>query len=197
MNKNFQRINKNFLAIRGFSLIEVVVVIILIGILAAVSIPELIRSRRMWRFAQMQQQLVADLRETRQLAMSQRQNVQFRYDDNTKQTVIVPNPPLTPRVRDLTGESLNIGDIKYEAMPLAPNSVEGGTAFRTVPVAGIVTVTFNSRGDAIDVAGAPLNYALFFYNDHTNNETAFAVSVLGLGGRVRIWRYNAGTNQYE
>jgi hypothetical protein len=48
----------------------------------------------------------------------------------------------------------------------------------------------------LDAAGNPINKALFFYHSKNPLKTAFAVSVLGAGGRVKVWRYSQGVNKY-
>jgi prepilin-type N-terminal cleavage/methylation domain-containing protein len=197
---------------RGVTAVELIIVLLLIGLLAAFAIPQLISSRRMMKFAAIQQQLVVSLREARQLAMSQRRRVTLQYDDTNKlirtfELPIIPAPAVVVdvlgppgdarnRVIRLTVNGLSAGEIVNNAPAGAPTTL-GDTSTKTDPLpvplpAGVngVNITFNPRGDAVDAAGAPTNTALFFYNNRPGSEAAFAVSILGPGGRVRIWRYN-------
>jgi hypothetical protein len=48
----------------------------------------------------------------------------------------------------------------------------------------------------VDASDNPQNRALFFYDAYSPNQTAFAISILGAGGRVKIWRYSEGANLY-
>lgn len=195
----------------GFSLLEMLIVIIIIAILAAVAIPQLLASRRLIKFSGIQQQLVASLREARQKAMTQNRDITLQYDDTNKLIRIfepLPNPPppvvsiLGPlgdprnRVVVLTGDGLLASDLIYGASPTVPVAARKcGDATVVTPLSGgVVDVTFNARGDAVDAVSAPTNAAFFFYEN--NSKATFAVSILGPGGRVRIWRYNNGTT-YE
>ena len=205
MKKISQIVSDKHATSRGVTAFEMIIVLVIIGLLAAFAIPQLISARRLMKFSGIQQQLVASLRDARQLAMSERRKVTLRYDDNSKllrtyELPIVPAPPVSvdvlgpqgdPRNRivSLTDNGLLASDIVYGAPGAAPTTL-ADTSSITNPISGFVDVTFNPRGDVIDVATGQLdnNKALFFYEN--NSKTAFAVSILAPGGRIRIWKYN-------
>jgi hypothetical protein len=60
----------------------------------------------------------------------------------------------------------------------------------------VVNITFRSDGTAVDAAGNYANPTLFFYNNLVPNQTASAVSVLGAGGRIKVWRYSTSASKY-
>jgi prepilin-type N-terminal cleavage/methylation domain-containing protein len=86
-------------SIRGFSLIELLIVVAITGLLTAIAIPAMISQRRLLRSAAVPREIMTQLRYARQLAMSQRQSITFQYDDSTKQIIIINhnnNQTLTP-----------------------------------------------------------------------------------------------------
>lgn len=59
-----------------------------------------------------------------------------------------------------------------------------------------MTVTFQPDGSVVNSSSNPVSNALFFYNNKSPLQTASAISILGSGGRVKMWRYNPPTNTY-
>jgi prepilin-type N-terminal cleavage/methylation domain-containing protein len=74
---------------KGFSAIELLVVLAVAGVLMAIALPAMISQRRLSRFSGVTREFVTQLRYARQLAMSQRQAITFQYDDATKEIKII------------------------------------------------------------------------------------------------------------
>jgi prepilin-type N-terminal cleavage/methylation domain-containing protein len=186
---------------KGFSLPELVVVLLVVAILLVIALPQIISSRRLFRFSGLQRQVTTSLREARQEAMSQRKPVTFRYDNTSKyiityggdfgalgdaKNVIVP----------LAGSGVEAADVKYGRPTGVPTSALSDTTNQTNLSSNAVEITFQPDGSVLDASSNPQNQALFFYHDKYRLDTAFAVSVLGAGGRVKVWRYSRGVNSY-
>lgn len=186
---------------RGVSLPELLIVFFVIAILIVLALPQLISSRRAFRFAGMQRQLVSSLREARQEAMSQRTAITFRYDDADKKLVVYGGSFGTlgntkNRVITVAGEGLQPGEVIYGRPAGAPVSALADSATMTSLSSNAVEIRFQADGSVVDASDVPINKALFFYNSKNPAETAFAVSVLGAGGRAKVWRYSQGVNAY-
>jgi len=185
----------------GFSIPELVVVLLVGAIILVLALPQIISSRRLFRFAGVQRQVATALREARQEAMGQRRPITVRYDNTAKTMTMFGGEfgalgDAKNRVAMLADAGLESGDIVYGRPPGASTAALADTTNLTALTSGAVELTFQSDGSMLDGSGNPQSKALFFYHDKYRNETAFAISVLGAGGRIKIWRYSDGANTY-
>lgn len=186
---------------KGFSMPELVIVLLIAAIILVLALPQIISSRRLMKFSSVQRQIASSLTETRQEAMSQRRSVTFRYDDTSKRLIIFGGSfgafgNAQNKTIDLEGFGVAPTEIKYGRPTGVPTAALTDTTNLTSLTASIIEITFQPDGSVIDASNNPQNKALFFYNDKYPNDTAFAVSVLGAGGRVKIWRYKQSVNSY-
>ena len=186
---------------KGFSLPELVIALLVVAIILVLALPHIISSRRLSRFSGLQRQVVASLRDTHQEAMSQRKPITFRYQNNKKQIIIYGGSfgaygDQKNIVHEMADSGLEKNDIKYGRPSGVSNlALEDGTNL-TALSDNIVEITFQPDGSVVDASNNPQNNALFFYHAKHRKETAFAVSILGAGGRAKLWRYSKGVNQY-
>ncbi|MEP6900838.1 MAG: prepilin-type N-terminal cleavage/methylation domain-containing protein [Actinomycetota bacterium] len=185
----------------GFSLPELLVVLLVAAIILVLALPQILSSRRLFRFSGLQRQVATSLREARQESMSQRKPITFRYDNANK--IIVTYGGSFGALGDpknnivaLTGSGVELDDVIYGRPAGVPASALSDTTNLTNLSSNAVEITFQLDGSVIDAGNNPQNQALFFYHDKYRLETAFAVSVLGAGGRIKVWRYSQGVNGY-
>lgn len=186
---------------KGFSLPELIIVLLVAAIIIVLALPQIISSRRLFRFAGLQRQVAASLRDARQEAMSQRKPVTFRYEHNKKQIIIYGGSfgafgDKKNLVHEMTDSGLAINDLKYGRPSGVSTTALGDGTNLTAVSNNMVEITFQPDGSVVDASNNPQNKALFFYHDKHRKETAFAVSVLGAGGRAKLWRYSQGVNKY-
>jgi len=186
---------------QGFSLPEIVVVLLVIAILVVLALPQIISSRRLFRFSAMQRQVASSLVDARQEAMSQRTPITFRYNNRDKQIIYYGGSfgafgNSNNKVIELSGAGVADTEIVYGRPNGAPASALSDSSSMTPVANRVVDITFQSDGSVIDAGNNPTNNALFFYNRKYARESAFAISVLGAGGRVKVWRYNKTIREY-
>lgn len=187
---------------KGVGLVEIIIVLLVVAIIVVLALPQIIASRRLLRFSGLQRQVAASLRDARQEAMSQRTPVTFRFDNATKKIVVYGGSlgalgSGNNRALAVATDGLLPQEVVYGRPPGATVAALGDSSNLTTLSGDAVEVQFQPDGSVIDTAtGSPRNKAMFFYNTKTPAATAFAVSVLGAGGRAKIWRYSPNANAY-
>lgn len=186
---------------KGFGLLELLIVLLVVAIIVVLALPQIISSRRLFRFSGMQRQVTTALREARQEAMSQRKPITFQYDNNQKNIIIwggnLGNAGAAEnRIIPVAGDGLSPDDLVY-GRPSGVSSAALSDGSNISPLSSNkLEIVFQSDGSVVDANDNPQNKALFFYSPINPDESAFAVSVLGAGGRVKFWQYNKGANSY-
>ena len=203
----------------GRTVIETLIVITIACLLTSVAVPQMIAGRRLLRSANLPREIAAQMRYTRQQAMSQRQAFTFQYDNSTK----------TIRIFDHNNTSCNMTGVEVLSAPGYPNTACTTTVL-TMPMAtggglpasvlsygipsgissttlddgntmtaltgSVINITFQPNGTVVDTLGNYAKPAIFLYNNQVPTETAVAVSVLGGAGRIKVWRYSASASKY-
>jgi type II secretory pathway pseudopilin PulG len=199
--------------IAGHSLVELLIVVALIGAVTSIALPQLLAQRRLTRSIGITREILTQLRETRQLAMSQRQAFTFQYDNATKQISIIdhnanPGPATlvngtyatTASTRIINRAPLADSAISAEMTYGIPTGVPAGPLGDGIAMTPLVNnqlnITFQPDGSVVDAGGNPEGRAMFIHNLRAPQGTASAISVMGASGRVKIWRYSASANNY-
>lgn len=195
INKRFKKDHK------GFSLPELLIVLLIVSILVVLALPQVISSRRLFRFAGIQRQVTSTLVDVRQEAMTQRTPLTFRYDNVNKNIVIYGGSygalgDSKNRKEELTDSGMEKNDLVYNRPSGAPSSALSDTSNISPLTGGAIDITFQADGSVIDASNNPVNNALFFYHKKYAADSAFAVSILGAGGRVKVWRYSKAIKAY-
>jgi Tfp pilus assembly protein FimT len=219
----------NALAVRtraseaGRSVVETLMVVTIACILTSLAVPQILSARRMIRSSAIPREIAAQLRFTRQQAMSQRQAFTFQYDNSSKTVKIYdhnnnnnanpacnmtglavltaggyPNTPCSTTVNavPLATGPVAMSDWSY-GIPtgITNTTLDDGTTL-TALTSSAVNITFQPDGTVVDATGNYAKPTLFFYNTNYQIETASAISVLGSAGRVKVWRYSTSAGKY-
>lgn len=192
---------KNRHSEKGISLPEVIIVLLVLAILITLALPQILSGRRLFRFSTMQRQMASTLTQARQDAMGERQAVTFRYDNANKRTVLFGGKygaygDDRNLAQEMSGSGVDAYDIIYGRPAGASTDNLGDGTNLSGLTNNFQDITFLPDGSVRDTNNNPINKTLFFYYDKYRDDTAFAISVLGAGGRAKVWRYNKQTNRY-
>ena len=195
------KLQKSLHSQKGFSLPEMVIVLLVLAILITLALPQILSSTRLFRFSSMQRQMASSITQARQEAISERQAVTFRYDNANKRMILFGGKygafgNEKNSVQEMSGSGVNAYDIIYGRPAGASTDALGDGTNLSGLTNNFQDITFLPDGSVRDTNNNPVNKTLFFYYDKYREDTAFAISVLGAGGRTKVWRYNKQTNRY-
>lgn len=192
------RNGKNY---KKFGLLELLIIVLSIAIIGVAALPRIMSSQQNFEMLEIQKQIVAALREARQEAISQKKQITFYYDNTAKNIIIGGGDfgdigDIKNKVISLARDGLNPQDVVYgEPDTLSSKKLADGAAFTPLRN-NKVEMVFRNDGFVIDENENVRNQALAFYNPKSPDESAFAVSVLGAGGRVKVWQYDKTAKSY-
>lgn len=190
----------------GFSLTELMVVMAVLAVLLAISIPYFYNYTRLYKSEDQALKMLDLMREAGQIAVTKRRTI--RVDINVSN-------PANPFLQ-LTDEAGAATDVLAKTIPLEPFNevrIDVAPAGVTRPnppnyndavfVGGIWTLRFRADGSVVNTGGVPLNGTLYVWppstrpynpSDLTPRLTEVrAITMSGGSGAVRYWKHNGTT----
>jgi len=168
----------------------------------------------MHRSAGVMREIVTQLRLARQKAMAERSSFTFQYDNTAKTIKIIDNNASGATVLNDSNYPNNAGstvaftsnlilmglsssEVSYGIPSGLPTGALSDGVSKSSLVSAKINITFQPNGSVVDANGNPVDFGIFLYNSKVPKETASAVSVLGAAGRIKLWKYESGSNTYK
>jgi prepilin-type N-terminal cleavage/methylation domain-containing protein len=187
---NFGRYGRTARSARGFSMIEIMVVVFILGTLAGVAIMITPGVIRMVKGEGATMQARGFLTRVREAAITKRRNIQVTFVEPNQLMAEEMQIPGVPVAADRFQESVEFEGgleyLKFAEIPDTPDLFGSATA---ISLGGAETVLFTSEGMFTDINGDPVNATLAF-GIPEQPRTAQAVTILGVSAVVRQWRWN-------
>lgn len=202
-------------AANGFSLIELLIVVVLLFIFAAISVPYIYNYRRAYRSEDQSLKVMDLMREASQLALNQRRTVRFELDltDNVMLLVDERTGVAGQLIKSIPLESTR--ELRIDVNPTGitapnpPNYPNGafvtdtlGHLVGTNNISGhsVWAARFRSDGSVVNGANAPQTATLFCWPPSSTGSAVTrrsvevrAITIFGGSGAVRYWKYNGTT----
>ena len=206
----------------GFSVIELLVVLSILTILSAFSIPYILNYKKAYKSEDQSLKIMDLMQETAQLALTKRRTMRLEIDLTANAILVIderfPDPVTGLNEPDRLIKSIPMErplDVRVDvaptgvARPIPPdyaNAVYAADArghlvgAATVINNNVWMARFLRDGSVVNTAGNPLNATLFVWPPLTFGNAAAktanevrAITIFGGSGAVRYWKYNGAT----
>jgi Tfp pilus assembly protein FimT len=175
---------------RGFSTIELAIVALILMTVSAMAIIQLSPTLQQQQANAAMIQIASELRQARELALTERRNIQVSFPSNNQITLTRMNLPLGQSVLATVPIQAPAVFMLTAGAPDTPDGFgnAGAIEFGNV-VNGPPTMLFQSDGTFVDTGGNILNGTVFIGIPNVPT-AARAVTIVGATGRLRMYKAN-------
>jgi prepilin-type N-terminal cleavage/methylation domain-containing protein len=175
---------------RGFSMIELLIVVLVLMIVSGMAIIQLSPTLQQQQANAAMIEIASELRQARELAMTERRNIQVSFPANNQITLTRMNLPLGQSVLTTLPIQAPATFMLTAGTPDTPDGFgnAGAIEFGNV-VNGPPTMLFQSDGTFVDTSGNLLNGTVFIGIPNVPT-AARAVTIVGATGRIRMYKAN-------
>lgn len=200
----------------GFSMVEMLVVVAIVMIMVAVSLPYAVNYRNLYRSEEQALKVIDLIRETSQMALNKRRTFRMEVDATTSTAMIIDEntsgePDVLVKTIPLDDPSVLRFDVEPASIgrPNPPNypvaifaDDEIGHMDGSTNVIGnkVWAAHFKSDGTVVNEGDVPISITLFIFpaagassDVPTDTKQVRAITIYGGSGAVRYWKYNGTT----
>lgn len=196
----------------GFSVVELLVVLGIIAVMAAISIPYLINYKKGYRSEDQTLKIIDLMRETGQLALQKRRTFRFEIDLTDNEVLIIDEngtaaDSMLKRIplemtKEVRVDMIPVGVTKpnppnYSDITFATDGLghlEGAT---TVTGHNVWAARFRSDGSVVNASNNPISANIYIWPPQTpgsttprNKTEVRAITIFGGSGAIRYWKHN-------
>ncbi len=196
----------------GFSLVELFIVLIIIGILTAISVPYLLSYKQQYKSEDQALKVMDIMREASQLAITRRRTMRVEIDLTDNAVLIIDEMGAAADVLLKKVPLEATKDVRMDVIPNGvtkpnpPNYTDAAYAADSLGhLVGVTTISnhsvwaarFKSDGSVVNAANTPFSATLYVWPPVTPGSTTArspgeirAITFFGGTGAVRYWRYS-------
>lgn len=181
-------------SVRGMSLVEIMIVIAMMGLMAAIVVPKL-RVGRATLVRQAADQLVRDLEQARTRALSTRSRVRVVFDAGANSYAGYLDWDRDSLFSQTQQESDSLRAFRPKTLPDNVTYGRGGSVPDIPNNTGAGNITFATSRVEFDTRGltTPFNSRGVIYLTHPQDATAQSAVAISASGSIRRWNYIGGT----
>lgn len=196
----------------GFSVIELLIVLGIIAVMSAISLPYIVNYKKLHKSEAQALQVIDLLRETGRLAINRRRTIRLEIDLTDNAVLIIDENNAAPDTRIKSIPLEKVGDLRMDILPAGitkpnpPNFADVAYSIDTVGHrVGTTTVVghmvwvarFRSDGSVVNNANIPLSANIYVWPPISpgsvtprNKGEVRVITVFGGTGAIRFWKHN-------
>lgn len=200
----------------GFTIVEMVIVVVILGILCAIALPMLINSKKLYKSEDQALKLIDMMREASQLATTRRRTMRFEIDVTSNRALIIDENGATSAASDDKQLVKSIPletptDVRVDQIPngvvrpsvnfndavFATDAVGHQNGGATVTGSRVWAIYFTSAGAVTNRGGNPISANLYVWipaspgsSNPSNVKLVRAISIFSGSGAVQYWKHD-------
>lgn len=196
----------------GFSMVEILVVLAVLSLLTAISLPYIYNYKKLYKSEDQTLKVIDVMREASQLAITRRRTMRFEVDLTDNSIVLIDERGTDPDVQIKKIPLEETKEVRMDVIPTGvtkpnpPNYTDAAFSADTLGhLVGTTTVTghnvwagrFRSDGSMVNAANVPISVNFYVWPPITpgsanprNTQEIRAITIFGGSGAIKYWKHD-------